>query len=62
MRMILKMSDINNPSRHIKDCVAWSERMTLEFMDQGDKEQALGLPVSAPFTSKSNRDIPKNQV
>lgn len=62
LRMILKLADVNNPSRHLHDSVAWSMRMTKEFEVQGEREAALGLPISTPFASKSNRDLPKNQV
>ena len=46
MTVILKASDISNPTRPLPIYAAWVEGIMREFFAQGDAEKALGLPVS----------------
>jgi hypothetical protein len=39
----------------------WVDRITEEFFKQGDREKALGLPLS-PFMDRATPKIPKSQI
>jgi len=39
LKMIIKFSDISNPSKKYQNHVKWSERVTKEFYRQGDEEK-----------------------
>ncbi|KAJ8600007.1 hypothetical protein CTAYLR_001846 [Chrysophaeum taylorii] len=44
--VLLHCADVSNPSRPWEICKKWSDRVVEEFFRQGDKERALGLPIS----------------
>jgi len=39
LKMIIKFSDISNPSKKYQNHVKWSQRVTKEFYRQGDEEK-----------------------
>ncbi|KAJ1547196.1 cAMP-specific 3',5'-cyclic phosphodiesterase 4D [Cladochytrium tenue] len=54
MQMMIKCSDVSNPTKSWPLYNRWIERLTQEWFIQGDREKQLGLEVS-PFM---NRDSP----
>ncbi|KAI8925161.1 hypothetical protein BC831DRAFT_401545, partial [Entophlyctis helioformis] len=54
MQMLMKCADVSNPTKSWPIYQEWITRITEEFFNQGDREKALGLPIS-PFC---NRDGP----
>ena len=54
MQILMKSSDVSNPTKSWPIYQEWITRITEEFFNQGDKERELGLPIS-PFC---NRDGP----
>ncbi|KAI9015115.1 hypothetical protein BC832DRAFT_528155 [Gaertneriomyces semiglobifer] len=51
MQMLMKCSDVSNPTKSAPLYDTWIDRIREEFFLQGDKEKALGLPVS-PFCNR----------
>ena len=49
----MKCSDVSNPIKSWPIYSEWIERITTEFLNQGDKEKELGLPVS-PFCNRES--------
>ena len=45
-KTLLHCADISNPGKVWPVSKAWSDRVTLEFLLQGDREREAGLPVS----------------
>ena len=62
MKSILKMADISNVAR-LWDGPGyeWSQRVSLEFFTQGDREKALGYDVAA-FLDRDATTISKNSM
>jgi len=60
LKMIIKFSDISNPSKKYQNHVKWSERVTKEFYRQGDEEKAHQLPVTR-FMDRADPDMIGNQ-
>ncbi|CAG5097780.1 Oidioi.mRNA.OKI2018_I69.XSR.g15228.t2.cds [Oikopleura dioica] len=60
LKMIIKFSDISNPSKEYKNHVEWSHRVTKEFYRQGDEEKAHKLPITR-FMDRSDPDMIGNQ-
>jgi len=62
--MILKaglhIADISNPAKPNPICVYWAKRVVQEFFEQGDKEQARGLPIS-PLCDRNNSSMEEGQ-
>jgi len=62
--MILKaglhIADISNPAKPNPICVYWAKRVVQEFFEQGDKEQARGLPIS-PLCDRNNSSMKEGQ-
>ena len=54
MQMLMKCSDVSNPTKEWPIYQEWINRILQEFYNQGDLEKKLGLPIS-PFM---NRDSP----
>jgi len=54
--MIVKSADISNVARPFHLAEVWAERVTQEFLSQGDREKGLGLTVNAlNDRSKANK-------
>ncbi|KAJ3020338.1 cAMP-specific 3',5'-cyclic phosphodiesterase 4D [Thoreauomyces humboldtii] len=51
MQMLMKCSDVSNPTKTWPIYRTWIQRITEEFFSQGDKEKELGLPIS-PFCNR----------
>ncbi|KND00117.1 uncharacterized protein SPPG_04459 [Spizellomyces punctatus DAOM BR117] len=51
MQMLMKCSDVSNPTKSWPIYATWIQRITEEFFCQGDKEKELGLPIS-PFCNR----------
>jgi len=60
LKMIIKFSDISNPSKKYQNHVKWSQRVTKEFYRQGDEEKAHQLPVTR-FMDRADPDMIGNQ-
>lgn len=59
--MLVHLSDLANPSRPFPLALKWAERVVTEFMEQGDQEEAAGLPVSA-MCDRKLMCMPKAQL
>lgn len=61
LQMILKCGDLSHPSRPRKLHLKWSELVTEEFFQQGDRERALNLPHSMLMDRKTT-NLAKSQI
>ncbi|CAG9821630.1 unnamed protein product [Phaedon cochleariae] len=61
-RMMIKCSDVSNPTRPLRLCVEWARRITEEYFHQTDDEKAKGLPVVMPMFDRFTCSIPKSQI
>merc|ERR1712048_1387744 len=55
MTITLHLSDVSSPAKKLSASMEWTMRITQEFFDQGDKERAQGLPISAGCDRNSNK-------
>lgn len=46
MQIIIHASDLNNPARTFITSITWAKRVVNEFIQQGNKEKELNLPIS----------------
>ncbi|EFJ51091.1 3'5'-cyclic nucleotide phosphodiesterase [Volvox carteri f. nagariensis] len=60
-QMLVHLADIANPSRPFHLARGWAERVIEEFCDQGDREAAIGLPVSA-MCNRTTMNMPRAQL
>ncbi|KAH3758970.1 calcium calmodulin-dependent 3 -cyclic nucleotide phosphodiesterase 1b [Pelomyxa schiedti] len=60
LQILLKYADISAPSRKWNICERWAYCVRDEFFAQGDRERALGLPVS-PCMDRTNTNWAKCQ-
>lgn len=60
-RLLIKISDVSNPTKDWDIYHRWCELVLDEFMSQGDKEKALGIPVS-PYMDRDSLNIPSSQI
>ncbi|KAJ8963113.1 hypothetical protein NQ318_018578 [Aromia moschata] len=61
-RMMIKCSDVSNPTRPLRMCVEWARRIAEEYFQQTDEEKARGLPVVMPMFDRHTCSIPKSQI
>ncbi|PIK59425.1 putative phosphodiesterase 8B isoform X2 [Apostichopus japonicus] len=61
-RMLIKCSDVANPTQAVDLCVAWANRISQEYFNQTDEEKRRGLPVVMPVFDRSSCSIPKSQI
>ncbi|TPP66370.1 High affinity cAMP-specific and IBMX-insensitive 3' 5'-cyclic phosphodiesterase 8B [Fasciola gigantica] len=61
-RMIIKCSDVNNPTRSLALCKEWANRIAEEYFSQTDEEKRLGLPIVMPNFDRQTCNIPKSQI
>lgn len=61
-RMMIKCSDVSNPTRPLRLCVEWARRIAEEYFQQTDEEKARGLPVVMPMFDRNTCSIPKSQI
>jgi len=60
LSIAIKCADVSHPTRPWHVHRQWSSLVTEEFFQQGDREKALGLPVS-PFSDRDDHNLPKSQ-
>ena len=53
MQMLMKCSDVSNPTKEWPLYQEWINRILQEFYNQGDMEKKLGLPIS-PFMNRES--------
>lgn len=61
-RMLIKCADVSNPTRPLKLCVEWANRIAEEYFRQTEEETARGLPVVMPMFDRKSCSIPKSQA
>jgi len=61
LQILIKCADVSNPGKNLPIYQQWVDRIVEEFFQQGDKERALGLPIS-PFMDRENPKTPKSQI
>eukprot|EP00899_Mesostigma_viride_P026359 jgi/Mesvir1/6908/Mv09065-RA.2 len=61
MQFALKVADIGHSAKYRSLHLHWCRAIMEEFYLQGDKEKALGLPVS-PFMDRDSANVPKSQL
>lgn len=59
---ILHLADISNPAKTFDLAKAWAGKVISEFHTQGDKERALGVPISPMCDRNSNVSIATGQI
>ena len=59
--IIVKCSDVSNPTKNNEISRCWTEKVMEEFFRQGDEERKLGLPISN-FMDRNTTNIPKCQM
>lgn len=65
LKIALHAADISNPAKPWDYYQVWTDRVLHEFFGQGDKERALGLPVSLGFDreqAKTEMDRARGQI
>jgi hypothetical protein len=60
MQMTIKSADISHPIKPLRLHLVWSDRIIIEFFRQGDRERAIGLPLS-PLCDFENFNLPRAQ-
>ncbi|XP_063905882.1 high affinity cAMP-specific and IBMX-insensitive 3',5'-cyclic phosphodiesterase 8 isoform X2 [Zophobas morio] len=61
-RMMIKCSDVSNPTRPLRLCIEWARRIAEEYFQQTDEEKDRGLPVVMPMFDRYTCSIPKSQI
>jgi hypothetical protein len=61
LKIVIKIADISNPAKPLALYQRWAAAVMSEFWSQGDKEKALGLPVSN-FMDRSTDRTARCQV
>jgi hypothetical protein len=59
--MLMKLSDVSNPTKKWFLSFKWCQLVIDEFSRQGDMEKSLKIPVS-PFMDRDNMNIPSSQI
>ena len=60
-KIIMKCSDVSNPSKKLEIYDPWCGMILEEFYRQGDQERNLGLPIS-PYCDRGNVNVPSCQI
>ena len=61
MKLLIKASDVSNPAKPHATYQLWADRIMVEFYNQGDKERARGLPISA-YCDRQNPELASCQM
>ncbi|KAL4441504.1 hypothetical protein ABPG77_002008 [Micractinium sp. CCAP 211/92] len=61
LQLLVHAADISNPARPLRFSSQWGRKVHEEFFAQGDKESALGLPVSA-ICDRGRASVPQSQL
>jgi len=60
LKAALHIADISNPAKPNSIAVYWAKKVIEEFFEQGDKEQARGLPIS-PLCDRKTSNMEEGQ-
>jgi 3'5'-cyclic nucleotide phosphodiesterase len=60
-KIMIKCSDVSNPSKDMSLYEPWCKLIMEEFVRQGDMEKNLGIPVS-PYMDRDNMNVPSCQL
>lgn len=61
INLLVHGADISHNTKPFKISEKWTEYLTEEFHSQGDKEKALGLPISF-LCDRQTTNVPKSQI
>ncbi|XP_078489444.1 dual specificity calcium/calmodulin-dependent 3',5'-cyclic nucleotide phosphodiesterase 1C-like isoform X1 [Ciona intestinalis] len=61
MCLMIHSADINHPSKPWNLHCRWTERLVVEFFEQGDQERDLGLPLS-PLCDRHTTMVAQSQI
>ena len=61
LEICIKCADLAHGAKDIRIHRHWTDLITQEFFSQGDKERALGLPVS-PLCDRDSVSVPTSQI
>ncbi len=62
MKIIIKMADINTPTKNFDLHRAWTQRITEEFYQQSEEETNLGLPPTIFMDRNHPEKLPAIQL
>jgi 3'5'-cyclic nucleotide phosphodiesterase len=60
-KILMKCSDVSNPTKELSICLPWTRLIMEEFMNQGDMEKKLNIPVS-PYMDRDTPNVPSCQT
>lgn len=61
-RMLIKCSDVSNPTRPFRLYLEWARRIAEEYFQQTDDEKTKGLPIVMPMFDRNTCSVPKSQI
>ncbi len=61
MQLALKCADISHTTKSLETHRRWTEAITSEFYNQGDKEREKHMPLS-PYMDRNTGNLPKSQL
>ncbi|XGW10667.1 hypothetical protein V3C99_012290 [Haemonchus contortus] len=59
-KMVIKMADINSPTKPYSLHRQWTDRICEEFYEQGDEERRRGMPIT-PYMDREDAQVAKLQ-
>ncbi|PIO74621.1 3'5'-cyclic nucleotide phosphodiesterase [Teladorsagia circumcincta] len=59
-KMVIKMADINSPTKPYALHRQWTDRICQEFYEQGDEERRRGMPIT-PYMDREDAQVAKLQ-
>jgi hypothetical protein len=60
-KIMIKCSDVSNPTKELSIYKPWCKLIMAEFMNQGDLEKKLNIPVS-PYMDRDNVNYASCQI
>nr|XP_033810475.1 cAMP-specific 3',5'-cyclic phosphodiesterase 4C isoform X2 [Geotrypetes seraphini] len=61
LQNIVHCSDLSNPTKPLELYRQWTDRIVVEFFQQGDREREKGIEIS-PMCDRQNASVEKSQV